>query len=220
MIVGICGLIGSGKDTIASYLIDEHGFRRMSFAESLKDAVAAVFGWDREMLDGVTKSSRQWREQVDTWWSERLSIPNLTPRIVLQHWGTELFRNHFHDEIWVASVERKLMKTEDNIVITDCRFKNEIDAIHRSGGIVVRVKRGPEPSWYEAAVAYNSGPKNMGWALARNELEHNKIHASEYSHCGLKFDAVIENDSTIDDLHKKINSLLEDRQPSIVSVFS
>ena len=62
MIVGICGLIGSGKYTIASYLIDEHGFRRMSFAESLKDATAAVFGWDREMLDGVTKSSRQWRE--------------------------------------------------------------------------------------------------------------------------------------------------------------
>lgn len=220
MIVGICGLIDSGKDTIASYLIDEHGFRRLSFAESLKDAVAAVFGWDREMLDGVTKSSREWREQVDAWWADRLGIANLTPRMVLQHWGTELFRNNFHDEIWVASVERKLQKTNDNIVITDCRFKNEIDAIHRSGGIVVRVKRGAEPSWYEAAVSYNEGPKNMGWAIARAELDHMKVHASEYSHCGLKFDAVIENDSTIDDLHKKINNLLVGRQLSMLSVFS
>lgn len=220
MIVGICGLIGSGKDTIASYLIDEHGFRRLSFAESLKDTVAAVFGWDREMLDGVTKSSRAWREEVDPWWATRLNIPNLTPRMILQNWGTELFRNHFHDEIWVASVERKLSKTQDSIVITDCRFANEVDAIHKSGGIVVRVKRGQDPSWYDAAVAYNSGPKHMGWALARRELEDAKVHASEYSHCGLNFDVVIENDSTIDELHKKVNNLLEDRQLSIVSAFS
>ena len=48
MIIGICGFIGSGKDTIADYLVNFHGFRRESFANTLKDAVAAVFGWDRE----------------------------------------------------------------------------------------------------------------------------------------------------------------------------
>ena len=51
MILGVTGLIGSGKDTIADYLVTEHGFKRVSFAASLKDAVAAVFGWDREMLE-------------------------------------------------------------------------------------------------------------------------------------------------------------------------
>ena len=56
-IIGICGLIGSGKDTIADYLVNIHQFRRESFANSLKDAVAAVFGWDREMLEGRSKSS-------------------------------------------------------------------------------------------------------------------------------------------------------------------
>ena len=50
MIIGICGFIGSGKDTAADYLVNSHGFRRESFANSLKDAVAAVFNWDREML--------------------------------------------------------------------------------------------------------------------------------------------------------------------------
>ena len=65
MIIGICGFIGSGKDTIADYLVNLHGFRRESFANSLKDAVAQIFGWDRIMLEGRTKQSREWREQRD-----------------------------------------------------------------------------------------------------------------------------------------------------------
>ena len=67
MIIGVTGLIGSGKDTIADYLCTHKGFKRISFAASLKDAVSSVFGWDREMLEGTTKSSRVWREQVDPW---------------------------------------------------------------------------------------------------------------------------------------------------------
>jgi cytidylate kinase len=51
MIIGVCGLIGAGKDTIADYLVNVHGFRRDSFAASLKDAVAAIFGWDRDMIE-------------------------------------------------------------------------------------------------------------------------------------------------------------------------
>ncbi len=107
MIIGVTGFIGSGKDTIADYLTTFHGFKRVSFAASLKDAVSAVFGWDRELLEGSTKSSREWREQKDVWWSERLKM-EITPRWVLQYWGTDVLRNHFHTDIWVASVENKL----------------------------------------------------------------------------------------------------------------
>ena len=67
MIIGICGFIGAGKDTIADYLVNLHHFRRESFANTLKDAVAQVFGWDRTMLEGRTKMAREWREQV-AWW--------------------------------------------------------------------------------------------------------------------------------------------------------
>ena len=87
-IVAICGFIGSGKNTAADYLVSDCKFVRASFASSLKDAVSSVFGWDRELLEGITEESRLWRENVDIWWSERLNIPNLTPRWVLQHWGT------------------------------------------------------------------------------------------------------------------------------------
>ena len=59
-IIGICGFIGSGKDTAADYLVNFHGFRRDSFAATLKDAVGAVFGWDRELLEGRTKEARAW----------------------------------------------------------------------------------------------------------------------------------------------------------------
>jgi hypothetical protein len=135
MIIGITGFIGSGKDTAANYLVAQHGFRRDSFAGALKDAVAQIFGWDRELLEGLTPEAREWREQVDPWWAKRLSMPRLTPRYMLQLWGTEICRQGFHDDIWIASMENRLRKTVDDIVISDVRFPNEIAAIRRAGGI-------------------------------------------------------------------------------------
>jgi hypothetical protein len=209
MILGVTGLIGSGKDTIADYLVTSHGFKRVSFAASLKDAASAVFGWDREMLEGTTKASRAWREEVDTWWSERLAMPQLTPRWVLQNWGTELFRNHFHTDIWVASVENKLRQAKDDIVITDCRFANEVNAIKNAGGITCRVFRGENPIWYQAAIDYNRGPNgNAGWSLGKRKLDKHNVHASEYSSVGLKYDHYLQNDGTIMDLHEQVNQLL------------
>jgi hypothetical protein len=209
MIIGVCGFIGSGKDTIADYLTNFHGFRRESFANSLKDAVAHVFGWDRMMLEGRTKQAREWREQVDPWWAERLDMPNLTPRWVLQYWGTEVCRKAFHDNIWIASLENKLRNSKDDIVISDCRFPNEIKSIKDAGGIVVRVVRGPEPEWYDAAISYNKGPdSNSTWSLSKNVLDKHKIHASETAWVGTEFDAVLDNNYSIDDLYAQVISLV------------
>ena len=215
MIIGICGLIGSGKDTIADYLQNIHQFRRESFAHTLKDAVACVFGWDRELIEGRTRESREWREQKDTWWSERLGM-DITPRYVLQVWGTEVARRSFHDDIWIASLENKLRKTTDDVVISDCRFPNEIKAIRNTGGIVIRVKRGPEPVWYELAEIVNRGPeKNINWRLSKNQLETYGIHASETGWIGTNFDAVIDNDADgLDNLYKQIKDLVLNLQAS------
>jgi hypothetical protein len=216
MIIGFVGFIGSGKDTAADYLVNDFGFRRESFANTLKDAVASVFGWDRTLLEGRTKQAREWREKEDKWWSERLGKP-ITPRWVLQCWGTDLCRRYFHDDIWIASLENKMRKTTDNIVISDVRFPNEIKAIHNAQGLVVRIRRGPEPSWYNDAVAYNTGPKHMSWALSKMRLEQQGIHTSETAWVGCGVDHTIDNDGTIDDLYRAIKNLVPDHHDATVN---
>ena len=203
MIIGVCGFIGSGKDTIADYLTNFHGYRRESFANSLKDAVAQVFGWDRTMLEGRTTSAREWREQVDPWWSDRLNMPNLTPRWVLQYWGTEVCRKAFHDDIWIASLEHKLLASGDNIVISDCRFPNEIKSIKNAGGIVIRVKRGQDPEWYEVAKYANSGVD-----MFKEKLASYGVHASETAWVGTEFDYELDNNETIDYLYTQVKSVI------------
>ena len=210
MIVGVCGFIGSGKDTIADYLVNFHEFRRDSFASTLKDAVGAVFGWDRTLLEGRTKEAREWREQIDPWWAEKLSMPTLTPRWILQYWGTEVCRKGFHDDMWVASLENKLRQTKDNIVISDVRFSNEVEAIKKAGGIIVRVVRGPEPAWLRVAQSACAGDAKSE-ALMSSEFN---VHASEWSWLGTDFDAVIDNNGSIDSLYSQVKSLLSDRPAS------
>jgi hypothetical protein len=138
-------------------------------------------------------------------------MPNLTPRLVLQLWGTEVCRKGFHDNIWIASLENKLRKTTDDVVISDCRFPNEIKAIKDADGIVIRVIRGPEPEWYDLAKIVNQGPNNIEWRLSIDRLEKFNVHASETAWVGTEFDAIIDNNADgLDNLYKQIKSLVQD----------
>lgn len=202
-IIGICGLIGSGKGTVADILSQEQSFVKISFADSLKDAVAAVFGWQRSLLEGDTDESRAWREEIDVWWAKRLGIPHLTPRWVLQQWGTEVCRDSFHNEIWIASMERKVRQTiltraenysESRIVIPDTRFPNEVDMIKRLGGGVWHVKRGENPDWFSLYQTHSIIPTD--------------IHPSEWAWARSEFDQVITNDGSLDDLREMVDKLL------------
>lgn len=203
-IIAICGLINSGKDTAADYLCEKYNFRRDSFASTLKDVVSIVFGWDRELLEGRSAESRVWREQVDQWWANKLNIPDLTPRWVLQYWGTEVCRGTFHDDIWIACLESRLHNINSDTVITDARFANEIESVRRAGGIIARVKRGVDPDWFITAVLANNGDQD-----SLQKLIDMNIHASERSWAGYPLDAIIENNSSLDDLYQQITSLVE-----------
>ena len=201
-IIGICGFIGSGKDTVADYLVNQYHFRRDSFANSLKDAVAAVFGWNRELLEGRTTAARDWREQTDTWWSHKLGMP-ITPRWVLQQWGTEVCRKSFHNDIWIVSLENRLRQSTDNIVISDCRFPNEVKAIKNAGGKVIWIQRGALPVWYDIAVAANNND-----FVAQQQLAEFKVHASETAWVGTEFAAVIDNNHSFDHTFEQVAALL------------
>ena len=185
MLIGVVGLIGSGKDTVSKRLEQKHGFRRDSFAKSLKDAVSAMFNWDREMLEGNGDDSRQWREQPDEFWSKKFGKP-VTPRWVLQHFGTEVMRQHMHDAIWIDSCLMRYNGTPT--VIADTRFQNELKMIQKSGGKLILVKRGELPS--------------------KLEMQQKGAHQSEWDWMGWDFDFIIENDGTKEDLYKKVDDLI------------
>jgi hypothetical protein len=116
-------------------------------------------------------------------------------------------RKAFHDDIWIASLENKLRNSTDDIVISDCRFPNEIRSIKDAGGIVIRVKRGAEPDWYNDAADMNAGDRCLNYMTAKVRMQKLGIHASETAWVGTKFDAVLLNDSTIDDLFEQVNDL-------------
>jgi len=202
MIIGICGFQSSGKDTIADYLIKEHHFIKFSFAAVLKDIISIMFDWPRDKLEGLTTEDRLWREQIDPWWSKTLDMPQLSPRYIMQYFGTDLFKKHFHTNIWVQIVENKINNHlrnnhlhNKNIIISDCRFENEINMIIKLGGKIIHVYRNP-PSWF---YKYRQGEYP-------EEAEH--IHKSEKDWIRCYKDYDIENEGTIEQLHAKVYNII------------
>lgn len=205
MIIGLVGFIGSGKGTVANILTQQHGFIKESFAGAVKDAVAPIFGWDRQMLEGDTPESRHWRETPDTWWSNALGR-EFSPRLALQLMGTESGRNVFHRDVWVLSFIRRTDPAK-HYVLADVRFPNEIDLIRGTGGKVVRVKRGPDPDWYNMAEAYNVTTQ---WDGSMQTMKmYPNVHYSEWAWIGKAFDAEISNSDTLETLEKRVVNVIE-----------
>lgn len=201
MIVGLVGFIGSGKDTVAKQFVQQ-GCVQDSFAGPLKDMCSTVFGWDREMIEGETVESRDFRETPDIFWSKKLGIPNFTPRLALQLIGTEVLRNHFSQDIWLNSLEYRIRRNNETncVVISDARFRNELDLIKSMGGVVIWVQRGELPEWFDTAkTAYNN-------AISRKimETKYRDVHESEWNWAGYHVDYTIKNDGTLEELQDKV----------------
>lgn len=65
----------------------------------------------------------------------------MTAREVLQYWGTDILRKAYAD-IWADACIRKIRNSHCSLdVITDCRFPNEVEAVHKAGGKVIRMTR-------------------------------------------------------------------------------
>lgn len=208
MIIGTCGFIGSGKGTFGEYLVNHHEWQSISFAKSLKDMVSVVFHWPRELLEGATKESREWRETADPWWTKKLG-KIITPRWVLQNIGTDVMRNHFADDIWVLSLEKVLSDINENVIVTDVRFPNEIHTIRSmKGGQTVWIRRGELPEWYDLAHAANSDTF-LHAPECYDEMVKLGIHRSEWAWVGQTMDHIIHNDGTLDEFHIEIDRLLE-----------
>tara|TARA_B110000211_G_C13931241_1_gene487275 strand:- start:214 stop:876 length:663 start_codon:yes stop_codon:yes gene_type:complete len=205
MIIGITGFIGSGKDTVANMFV-ERGCVHDSFAAPLKDLCSSIFGWERSMLEGDTTQSRDFRETPDMFWTKKLGVPNFTPRLALQLLGTEVLRNHFDQDIWLNSLEYRIRKQVENTpctVVSDARFRNELDLIKRMDGVLIWVQRGELPEWFETASNAHDNVINRKIMTTK----YKDVHESEWNWAGYPVDYIITNNGTFEELQDQVANI-------------
>ncbi len=130
MIIGLTGPARSGKDTVARFLAQEHGFEFTSFAAPIRQFVANLCGISVGTLEGMKDIEHPIFEK--------------SPRVMMQTLGTEWGRNLIHPEIWAKIVEQKILDNKAHntpLVVTDVRFDNEADLIRSHGGTIWSISR-------------------------------------------------------------------------------
>lgn len=212
-IFAMAGQMGSGKDTAAKYLVDNFGYKKIAFADNLKEMCKFVFNLvDYDVYDEAGKFKKFEAPKVLTVqnvqgilsWASKNGFemkPEVveacfklqgktfdTPREVLQYVGTEICRmnihNDFHAEVVKLKIEREGL---DKVVISDCRFLNERNAVKEWGGTNVLI---------------------TGRSTEHEASQFSKGHASENSLGNeSEYDVVIANTGSLEELHKKLNEL-------------
>lgn len=152
-VIGLMGYAQVGKDTLAAQLVKHHGFERIAFADALRDCLYAldpIIYFRADPIEIV-----RLRSVVDTlgWDRAKTTFPEV--RELLQRMGTEVGREILGNDIWVQTALAKV-KPGGKYVITDVRFPNELAAIDKLGGKLLRIKRegyGPvNGHWSETAL--------------------------------------------------------------------
>lgn len=180
MIIGLSGVGQSGKDTIGKMLVEHYGYKRLAFADTLREAAYALdpmIMTDNEEIVWLTYL-------VDLVGWERAKLENMQVRRLLQRLGTEVGRNVLGEDIWVDATFDK-MDTDSDYVITDVRFPNEANAI-MDVGAVVRVERDSAGLKDEAA-----------------------LHPSETALDDWVFDHVVLNNGSLEDLRKEVDFMVQ-----------
>lgn len=178
ILIGFCGFAGAGKSTAAQRLIGRHGFQRHRFAGPLKDMLKTL-GLTDAQVDGSLKET---------------PCPLLggkTPRWAMQALGTEWGRDCIDEGIWIRAWANRA-EACDLVVVDDVRFPNEVDAIKKRGGHVVRI-------------------------VGRGQTPGEGAHVSELH--PLDFDEEIENSGDVHTLNAEIDALAN-RIKALASVFS
>jgi hypothetical protein len=136
-LIALCGYPGAGKDEIAKYLVERHGWYRVSFADPMRRALLAIDPWVK-VQEGVFHPLT---EIIDEWgWDyAKRAIPEI--RTLLQRMGTEAGRDIHGENCWVDLASKLIKNTVGSVVVTDLRFPNELAAVRKLGGTVVHVVR-------------------------------------------------------------------------------
>lgn len=199
MVIGIAGKIGSGKDLAGIYLqhilglvhthtveeweneipafrdeISEWEIRK--FADPVKDTICILLNCTREQIEDRDFKNKELPKE---WW---IGDYRPTLRNLLQKLGTDAGRNIIHPDIWITSVFNHYTD-DDNWIITDVRFRNEVEKIEEVGGIVIKVE---------------------------TDTPSTETHISERDLDWWQFDYIIKNDSDKEELYKKLFNLVNE----------
>jgi hypothetical protein len=157
-IIGICGRRRCGKDTLANYLMSEHGYTNRKIADDLKKIVKILFGFTDSQLETDEK------DMVDASWG-------ITPRKSMQFIGTEVMQFKIQDilptigrKFWIDAFIKKYVNLEDRIVISDLRFLHEYEELKKHNVFVIRIERPMhqgEPDEHASEKEYMEIPANM-----------------------------------------------------------
>ena len=205
------------------------------FADKLKDIVCMLLGCTREQLEDREFKEKELGEEWHKYQHENgqwyctiehynsltknrqayWSLIKLTPRLLLQLLGTECGRGIIHPNIWVNAlmsgykkykyaeaadgiVTNKPLYKYPNWIITDMRFPNELKAVEDRKGITIRVNRS-----FKHKVESAGGKFSLG-----HDVTPLNEHESEKALDNAKFDYVIDNDSSIEELIDKVREIL------------
>lgn len=168
-ILGLCGAKGAGKDYVCSLIKKMLGpdrVERVAFADPLKDSVAVMLGIPRKAMDEDKNAKTTWRwkdlshallAQLNASPVEKLG-EFMSIREVLQVFGTEFGRNCWNKNLWIRAWQARAEASRAELVIaTDCRFKNEIEAVRGMRGKVWRILGGEQGDSHTSEQEWRDG---------------------------------------------------------------
>jgi hypothetical protein len=190
MIIGISGRAGAGKDTVAELFIRKFGFKRVSFADSLKEVCSTSFDIPLETFHDVKLKDKNFEipilftnsalekftkclqdtgcvftnDQINKLETNGLGLSFVSPRDLLQRIGTDLVRKHLGDNFWINIFKNKIKNTQGHTIVTDVRFLNEREAIRDLGGVnflVIRSSLPPLPADAHESELLGCSPENI-----------------------------------------------------------
>ena len=165
IVIGFCGLAGSGKSTAARYLVEHHGFVRRPFAALFKGMLRTLLQAQGVSTDVVERMVDGDLKEVPTPY-----LGGATPRRAMQTLGTEWGRA-LSPNLWIKTWAASLIGL-DYVVADDVRFENEATAVRGLGGYVLRIERAGAGSASGAAHASEVQPILAAVTLANDGGVH------------------------------------------------
>ena len=146
IIIGLGGRKTSGKDAVADFLVEEHGYTKHEMSSVLHDILMVLDPWVvvREDEADISEFIRPGFMRYSTLCAPIGYVEAKRFREVrrlLQALGTDVGRNMISEDVWVDVMRHKITNTEGNVVFTGVRYPNELRMLHELGGTAAWVNR-------------------------------------------------------------------------------